>query len=190
MTITKSCYILISLFGLINGFYFANEGEHLLIKTETNHSVLSERDPNEGLILHVANNVTTINKIFFKAIILKDDTKTYKPSKSLHVLMVDSKDSIITSQIHKIKAGKVEGVINFPRKTERGRYFLRVYTSKMFLRKQYNYVQKSICFTKNEISRFTDSAIVGIEGSSLIAGLENRVVVYDPNSHNDGKSLC
>ena len=142
-----------------------------------------EQTSNEGILLHLANEITLLNKVFFKAYILKDDSLNAKPSKDLHLEIVDETGRVVIRQLHKIEAGAVDGSVNIPKETLPGKYHLRAYTGRMLQRPYDNFVERTIWLIDHNTksaSDHIDSIQTRIEGGSLIAGKENRLIIYYP----------
>lgn len=142
-----------------------------------------DRPSNEGIILHIANRTTTLNRIFFKAYILKDNTAKSKASKDFHLKIIDPKGSVIISQLHKIENGKVEGAVVIPKETIPGKYVMRVYTLKMYQRPFDNYVEENI-YLLNDRTKYVealgDTPRVSVEGGVLVSEKVNKIIVYRP----------
>ena len=145
---------------------------------------------NEGLLLHIANEISALNKVFFKAYLLVDDDLGAEPSRNLYLEVFDMEGQIVIDQIHPLEGHIADGAINFPKNTPPGKYRLRAHTPHMLNRPIENYVERTIFLIdskSNGIRANSDEIQLRIEGHSLISGKENRLILGTNNSWSDSK---
>ncbi len=128
--------------------------------------------------------------LFFKAYVLTGPEQLrVSASDVLKVELLDENGLLVTSQYHKISNGATEGSLMIPKKAKSGKHYLRAYTRWMlnygpenFATQEISVVDKRSSFP-NSVSTSSEVQIFP-EGGTLIAGLENRVVVGLGNSAN------
>lgn len=142
-----------------------------------------DQPANEGIILHIANRTTTLDRIFFKAYILKDNAAKSKASKDFHLKIIDPRGRVIIIQLHKIENGTVDGAVIFPKGTIPGKYVMRVYTLKMYQRPFDNYIEENIYLLNDRtenVEALGDTPRVSVEGGVLVSEKANKILVYRP----------
>ena len=125
--------------------------------------------------------------IFFKAYVLNVPTwRRFSPSGVLKLELRDSVKSLLSSQYHQLNRGTAEGVLRLPKMLEAGTYELIAYTRWMRNYGEDQFFRKEIQVGELPESReeATGSSQRQIsfhpEGGSLLAGIQNRLVVHAP----------
>lgn len=139
---------------------------------------------NEQVILHLDNEVYFGGApIFFKAHVVSGRNKRRDTqSKVLNIELLNHRQEIVSTQFHKINDGISSGSLVLPKSIESGIYKIRAYTRWM---KNYGssiFFEKDIIInseSKNlDFSKSTEPSVLFYpEGGSLIAGLENRLLI-------------
>jgi hypothetical protein len=142
----------------------------------------------EKVYLHIDRTRAEAGEtLFFKAYVFNVPTgNRFSTSGVLKLELRDSENDLVTTQYHPLSEGAGQGVLRLPKKLKEGTYELVAFTRWMqnygeaqFFRKEIQ-VGQTIELREDTPDPSTGQITFHPEGGSLLAGLQNRLVVHTP----------